>query len=167
MRRVITLGLLAALACLTLPAAASAAKSPFVKYRVQIQATQKTDWTKPVKVRDRDCFNRPWSKGSGGESVTMKGAATVYVDRLGEFTGFTYDSPNYGPSGKQGIRSARPRRAATTACTARFPGRAAAAGRRSASRTSATTRSAATSASCASGAAGSSSTRRLPAPRSR
>jgi hypothetical protein len=103
MRRLITLGLLGALACLALPAAAAAADSPVAKFRVLVQATQKTKWTKPLKVGERDCFNRPWSKGSGEETVTMKGSGIVYAQAIADFDGFTYDSPDYGPAGSSGI----------------------------------------------------------------
>jgi hypothetical protein len=74
-----------------------------VKFRVQIKATQTTDWKQPYFETANNCFNRPWRQGEGGEVVKFKGSGIAYVQKVGRGYFFTYGSPNFGPSGKHGI----------------------------------------------------------------
>ena len=90
-----------------MPAAASAQglQKP-VKFRARLQAIQTTTFKQPYFKFNQDCFSRPWSQGEGSETVTMKGSGTMYLQRLGNFASFTYNSPNYGPTGSRGLRLA-------------------------------------------------------------
>lgn len=84
------------------PTAAAAQASP-VKFRVQIKATQTTNWKQPYHETANNCFNRPWIQGEGGEVVKFKGSGVAYAQRVGSSTFWTYGSPNFGPGGKHGI----------------------------------------------------------------
>ena len=74
-----------------------------VKFRVQIKATQTTNWKQPYYETDNNCYNRPWRQGEGGEVVKFQGSAIAYVQKVGRNFYFTYGSPDFGPSGKHGI----------------------------------------------------------------
>jgi hypothetical protein len=74
-----------------------------VKFRVQIKATQATDWKQPYFETANNCYNRPWRQGEGGEVVKFKGSGVAYVQKVGRGYYFTYGSPNFGPGGKHGI----------------------------------------------------------------
>jgi hypothetical protein len=105
--RTILLTALVAVSALALPAAASAQGIPKpVKFRASLQAVQTTTYKIPYRKFDQDCFSRPWAQGDGSETVTMKGSGTMYLHRIGKFASFTYNSPNYGPTGSRGLQLA-------------------------------------------------------------
>ena len=74
-----------------------------VKFRVQIKASQTTDWQQPYFETANNCYNRPWRQGKGGEVVKFKGSGIAYAQKVGDNYYFTYGSPDFGPSGKRGI----------------------------------------------------------------
>ena len=98
-RTPILCALVAALALL----APTAAQAKPVKFRVQIKATQTTNWKQPYYETANNCFNRPWIQGEGGEVVRLKGSGVAYAQKVGSSTLWTYGSPEFGPSGKHGI----------------------------------------------------------------
>jgi hypothetical protein len=83
--------------------AANADAAKPVKFRVQIKASQTTDWKQPYFETANNCYNRPWRQGEGGEVVKLKGSGIAYAQKVGRSYYFTYGSPNFGPSGKHGI----------------------------------------------------------------
>jgi hypothetical protein len=74
-----------------------------VKFRLQIEAKQTTNWKQPYYETANNCYNRPWSEGEGGEVVKFRGSGIAYAQKVGRNWYFTYGSPNFGPSGKHGI----------------------------------------------------------------
>ncbi len=94
--------LVASLALVAASATTAEAQRP-VKFRVQVKATQTTDWKQPYYETANNCYNRPWIQGEGGEVVKFKGSGTAYAHRVGREAIWTYGSPRFGPSGKPGI----------------------------------------------------------------
>jgi hypothetical protein len=82
---------------------ASNADAKPVKFRVQVKASQTTNWSQPYYETANNCFNRPWRKGEGGEVVKYKGSGIAYAQKVGRARYFTYNSPTFGPSGTHGI----------------------------------------------------------------
>jgi hypothetical protein len=74
-----------------------------VKFRVQIKASQTSNWNQPYFETANNCFNRPWRQGAGGEALTFKGSGIGYAQKVGRLTFWTYGSPNFGPTGFHGI----------------------------------------------------------------
>ncbi|MDQ3934297.1 MAG: hypothetical protein M3340_06660 [Actinomycetota bacterium] len=94
--------LVAAFALVAATATTAEAQRP-VKFRVQIKASQTTDWKQPYYETANNCFNRPWIQGEGGEVVKFKGSGTAYAHKIGSSTIWTYGSPRFGPTGLHGI----------------------------------------------------------------
>jgi hypothetical protein len=83
--------------------AANADASGPIKFRVQIKASQTTDWKQPYFETAGNCFNRPWRQGEGGEVVKFNGSGIAYAQKVGRNFYSTYGSPDFGPGGKHGI----------------------------------------------------------------
>ena len=81
----------------------SSADAKPVKFRLQIEAQQTTNWKQPYYETANNCYNRPWTQGKGGEVVKMRGSGIAYAQKVGRNWYFTYGSPDFGPSGKRGI----------------------------------------------------------------